>query len=88
MARHRWLESCVILCAALAIMATSRPRAHKSAVLPASDETKARVILVEASQQPDIMVSPPAGTIERGYHAVPLDPEAWPGRNRYLVPME
>jgi hypothetical protein len=87
MVRRRWLEGGAILCAALATMATSRPHFVKDAELPPYSTLSARIVTIEASEWPEVIVNPPDDSPERGYRATPMEP-ATSGTYRYLIPLE
>jgi hypothetical protein len=77
-----WLERSAIVAGVIATMATSKPRGLLDADLPPHDTSKARVLVVEASEQPELVVA--AGGDSRHLHPATTGP--WKGSGRYFVP--
>jgi len=78
-----WLERGVIIVAALATIATSRKGWHVEATRLPEDPARARIYVVEASQEPHVEM------IVNGNHEnpTPLEPvAAWPGTARFQIP--
>jgi hypothetical protein len=79
---RRWLERLAIVAAALATIATSPPRWRLEATsLPPPDREHATRLIVEASDQPEVMVHD--GATQRWLRP---DGSKWPGKTEYLVP--
>lgn len=73
----------MIVVAALASIATSRKKWRLDADLTRDDPSKARLVTIEASQQPEVGLDP----ISSGVALQPHDGgTTWPGTVRYLLP--
>lgn len=82
MTRRQWLERGVIVIAAVASIATSRKGWRLEAKLVADDPAKARLITVEASQEPSVEIDQHSVGVLRPHDGGTV----WPGTARYLVP--